>query len=151
MAPLATVEPTQLPSVLRRVEERLRQEASPTSADELWAATYLLLGLRYDDRTVSEVVTRMSWLQESSTYQAIRREGLAEGRAVGQLEGRAEGRVDTARRFILDLGSDKFGAPSQTTTSILESISDLSILERLHRRILTASTWAELLASERLG
>lgn len=94
---------------------------------------------RYDQRTVSEVATRMSWLQESSTYQAILRHG------------RAQGRVDNARRFVLDLGTDKFGAPGPATASILESVSDLAVLERLHRRILTASTWAELLASERLG
>lgn len=139
MAPLAADGPALLPSVLRRVEQRLRLETSPTVADELWAATYLLLGLRYDDRTVSEVVTRMSWLQESSTYQAILRDG------------RAQGRVDTARRFVLDLGSDKFGAPDQRTVSLLETLSDLPTLERLHRRILTATSWTELLASERLG
>lgn len=38
MAPLAADAPAQLPLVLRRVEERLRQETAPTVADELWAA-----------------------------------------------------------------------------------------------------------------
>ncbi|MGE3912527.1 MAG: hypothetical protein AB7K36_24410 [Chloroflexota bacterium] len=138
MAPLAAVRPAEPPAILRQVARRVRQEAPPTIADELWAATFLLLGLRYDERTVREMVRRMSWLQESSTYQAI----LAEGRE----EGREEGRAEIARRFVLDLGTETFGAPDQATVAALQEISDLTTLERLHRRILTATNWAELLA-----
>jgi hypothetical protein len=48
LAPLAAVEPGQLPSVIRHLDERFEREASAMAANELWAATELLLGLRYD-------------------------------------------------------------------------------------------------------
>lgn len=82
----------------------------------------------------------MSWLQDSSTYQAI----LAEGRA----EGEARGRIAEARRLLIALGSEKLGAPSQPITTALDRIDDLQHLERLHHRLLTATTWSELLAAE---
>src|SRR5690242_2342982 len=71
LAPLADVQPDRLPELLRHLDERFRREALPSIAEELWSATYLLLGLRYDEATTREVERRMSWLEESRTYQAI--------------------------------------------------------------------------------
>jgi hypothetical protein len=36
-----------LPDVIRRMEERIESEAPPEEAEMLWAATYLLMGLKY--------------------------------------------------------------------------------------------------------
>lgn len=79
----------------------------------------------------------MSWLQESSTYQAI----IAEGRAQGE----ARGRVEQTHRLVLELGAEKFGAPDQQTRATLDAIDELELLERLARRVLTASSWNDLL------
>lgn len=74
----------------------------------------------------------MSWLQDSSTYHAL-------------LD---EGRVDEARRLILALGTEKFGTTDQSVVRKIESIDELDQLERVHRRILTADSWTELLATD---
>ena len=139
LAPLAAVEPADLPDVIQRLDERFRREADPATVADLWAATQLLLGLRYDDDQIRGLVRAMSWLRESSTYRAI----LDEGRA----EGLSQGRVIEARRVVLELGTEKLGPPTATVIRALEDLDDLDALERLIRRILTASTWQELLAS----
>jgi hypothetical protein len=131
LAPLAAVEPARLPSVMRQLDDRFRREAGPVGAADLWAATQLLLGLRYDDEQIRALVPAMSWWRESSTYQA----------AV------EEGRLVEARRLVRELGTEKFGAPDATAVRMLERIDDLDALERLLRRILIASTWQELLAA----
>lgn len=89
-------------------------------------------------------MTRKSWLQESSTSRAILAEGEARGVAVGE----ARGRVDEARRLLLALGTEKFGAPDLDTSDTVVDINDVETLERLLRRVLTKNTWTELLSSE---
>lgn len=90
----------------------------------------------------------MSWLQESSTYRAILAEGAARGEARGVAVGEARGRVDEARRLLLALGTEKFGAPDESATRTVAGIDDVDQLERLLRRVLTTESWTELLPSE---
>jgi hypothetical protein len=78
----------------------------------------------------------MSWVRESSTYQAI----LAEGRE----EGLEAGRRDEARRTLLRLGTRRLGPPDATLVARLDRIDDLAVLERLTDDALTASSWADL-------
>jgi hypothetical protein len=96
-------------------------------------ATYLLAGLRFAKETVKalfEGVRTMDLLQESSSYQLI-------------LE---EGGIKEARKIVLRLGRIRFGTPDEMTRETIEAIDDLDRLERLSERLLTASSWAELLA-----
>ena len=137
LAPLAAVERDQMPAVMERMAGRLQREASPDVARNLWAATSLLLGLRYDDRTVREVVRHMNWLQESSTYQAIMAEGREEGQEIG--------RTLEARRLLLRLAERRFGTPSASVVATVEAITDIDRLEQLSLELLTASGWNELL------
>ena len=73
-------------------------------------------------------------MRESVTYQEI----LEEGREEGQVQGE--------RRLLLLLGTSKFWTPSDTECQDIESISDLAELDRLAQRLLTASSWDELMA-----
>jgi hypothetical protein len=76
-------------------------------------------------------------MKESTTYRAILEEG------------RQEERPAEARRILLRLGDDRFGAPptpEQRTT--LEAITDADLLEDLTVRTGHVSSWAELLAPE---
>jgi hypothetical protein len=59
-----------------------------------------------------------------------------------------EGRLIEARRIILILGTDKFGAPSPWVAELIEATYDLEVLRRTVLRVLRASTWQELLAPE---
>jgi hypothetical protein len=54
LAPLGKVEPVEVPSVMRRMNERYEREAPESVVDELRAASQFLLGLRYDERQIDE-------------------------------------------------------------------------------------------------
>ena len=69
-------------------------------------------------------------MRESVTYQAI-------------LE---EGRIEELHRTILRLGRVRFGEADETTRRQIEAIRDLQALEELSVRLVTVSSWAELLA-----
>ncbi len=151
LAPLAAVEPERLPSVIQRLDERFEREASTMAANELWAATQLLLGLRYDAGEVGRLLGGITRMRESSTYQAILEEGRVEGRVEGREEGRLEGQMIEARRLLLDLGSEKFGPPTPATVMTVDGLDDLATLHRLARSVFRASSWQDLLtvASDR--
>jgi predicted transposase YdaD len=136
LAPLTTIDPGQLPSVLDRLDERFEREApTPSAVDELWAATLLLMGVRYDRDAILGLSQRVRRMRESVTYQII----LEEGEALGRLR--------QARRDLLDLGTEKFGAPDALTMSTLSSLDDAERLGRMVRAILRANSWQELLSA----
>ncbi len=87
-------------------------------------------------------------MKESSTYQAIlregRAEGIAQGLAEGRIVGREEGRADEACALILRLGTKRFGEPEISTITTLSTLS-LEHLEDLALRPLEVESWAELL------
>jgi hypothetical protein len=74
LAPLADVEPTDLPALVQRMAARINQEPRPRAA-KLWTATSLLMGLRFPDEQIAELLEGIMSLRESTTYQAILREG----------------------------------------------------------------------------
>ena len=49
LAPIARVSSTELPAVIKRMEERFETEADPHEIADLWAATYVLMGLVYPE------------------------------------------------------------------------------------------------------
>jgi hypothetical protein len=127
-----------LPNVIDWMADRLVRDATPALAGDLWSMTLLILGLRYDEDAVQEVIRRMNWLREFVTYHIIREEGRDEGRDVGQLEGE--------RRLLLRLGTVKLGAPPPHVVAATEGSDDLTLLERLGVTLLTASSWNGVLA-----
>lgn len=149
LAPLAAVEPDRVVDVIRRMDDRLTREAPPGLADELWAATLLLLGLRYDADVARQLLQGVSRMRESSTYQAILQEGREEGREEGRAEGETQGQLREARRVILRIGERRLGPPPADAADLLGAIDDLAALEQLVDRALTASAWSELLADLR--
>ncbi len=94
LAPLANVTPDELPGLVARMSVRINSEARSRSL-KLWTATYLLMGLCYSEELVSRLLEGVHNMQESTTYQAILREGLKKGLAEGREKGLAEGRGRT--------------------------------------------------------
>ncbi len=74
-------------------------------------------------------------MRESTTYQAILREG------------REEGREEEARKFLRRQGAKRFGAPTPTVLATLDQIEDLDRLETLGDRIVDpeVTSWDQLL------
>jgi predicted transposase YdaD len=156
LAPVSAVARSALPGVIRRMHQRLEAPAARRYAPELWTATYVLLGLRYDKGFAQSLLREVLSMKESTTYQAILQEGRAEGRAKGRAEGltegltqgRAEGLTEGARLVLLELGEDRFGAPDAEARARIEAIGDVGKLKELARSVSRVGSWRELLASQ---
>ena len=144
LAPLGEVPPRQLPRVIAQMKRRLDREATPRLAKELWSATYILMGLRYEEALIQAVLKGVGSMRESVTYKAILEEGKAEGIA--------EGSVHEARKMILLQGRSRFKQPaSPQVVAALEAITEASQLEELGIRLLQVSSWQELLGTNGAG
>ena len=130
LAPLTDEAASTLPSVIGRMEDRLRQEAPPEEADKLRTAAFVLLGLRYSPQVAEQLFRGVTSMEESSTYQYI----VAKGALKGE------------KRLLMLQGSKRFGPPDAKTAAAIEAITDLERLEQLGERLLDASSWEELLA-----
>jgi len=136
LAPVSDVERSALPDVIRRMKARLRRAEH---ARELWAATYVLLGLRYTADVADTLLRGIVTMEESTTYQAI----LARGRD----EGEHEGVLKEARRMLLLLGEDHLGRADAATTAAVQAINDVPQLEQLAKRVYAVTSWQELLGT----
>ncbi|MHB1559751.1 MAG: RpnC/YadD family protein [Isosphaeraceae bacterium] len=150
LAPIARVKRDRVPRVLVAVAERLRREATPEQVSDLWGSTAALIGLRYADpeieeilRGVSAMVLGIRGIEESSVYQAILKKGIAEGEARGEARGRAE----QARETLIDLGCKKLGPLRKKAKAKIAALEDLDRLKSLTRRISDVASWDELLSS----
>jgi predicted transposase YdaD len=121
--------------------ERMRQRLAPAehreTAPDLWTATYILMGLRYEQEAIHRLLRGVRKMKESVTYQAI----IEEGREEGVLRGIPKGACHT----LLVQGTEKFGEPSPEVKERLEAIDDLHRLDQLSLRLLAAESWEELL------
>jgi len=81
-------------------------------------------------------------MEESTTYQAIIRKGVAEGRTEGALE--------EARKLLLRLGQTHFqtAAPADVQAQV-EAMQDLEQLEQRLLRVTQLHSWDELLPPRR--
>lgn len=133
LAPLADVPAEQVEGVVHRMEHRIAADASQREADDLWAATYVLLGLTHSREFAAEIMRRVLSMKDSVTYQAI----IEEGEVLG------------ARMILLDQGSLRFGPPDEAARATLLSLNKPGQLKKLGRRLLEVSSWEELLATPR--
>jgi hypothetical protein len=115
--------------VIRRIDERLTQEAAPDVRAHLLAATYVLCGLRVSPEVATPLFQGILDMKESSTYQAILNEG-----AIGSLQ-----------KTLLILGKQRFGQPQQAVEHAIRGLSDRQRLERMVEKLDGCSTWEELL------
>jgi predicted transposase YdaD len=81
LAPVSNVSEGEVRQVIRHMKERLSGPQAPRRAPDVWAATYVLLGLRYSDEVAHALFEEVLGMEQSATYQAIVRKGREEGRA----------------------------------------------------------------------
>ena len=146
LAPLANVSTEDLPSVIDRMQERLRQETTPADAAELWTGTYVLMGLRFPRELSSQLLRGVRGMKESVTYMEIFEEGEAKGEARGEAKGEAKGEVKGERNLILRLGRKRFGEPDAVTVAALEAITSVERLGQMAERLLEVENWTDLMA-----
>jgi hypothetical protein len=73
-------------------------------------------------------------MRESSVYEGLLQEGLAKGRA------------QEAKRILHRFGESRLGPPDPASQAALEAVEDVERLEALLDRVLSASSWEDLLA-----
>jgi predicted transposase YdaD len=139
LAPLSAVAEAELPGVIRRMDQRIRAEATADEAGTLWTAADVLMGLRYPRQLVAQLLQGVHGMKESVTYQAIVEEG--------KVEGKAEGKVEARQEVLLQLGRKKFGVLDPSSEMALRGITDPDRLTRLIDALLDVSSWKELLAT----
>jgi predicted transposase YdaD len=141
LAPISAVTEAELPGIIERMEARLQSRRLRRYVEEIWSATYILLGLRYSRELAGQLLRGVRSMKESVTYQAI----LEEGEAKGEAKGKVAGALSEARKFLLRQGAIRFGPPAARVTAALEGIADVERLEELGERLLSAASWEELL------
>jgi hypothetical protein len=134
LAPLAAGAADQIEAVVERMRRRFVAEA-PAEEGTLRAATYLLMGLRFDAETARRLILGGRQMRESSTYQAILEEGQLEGALI------------EARKILLDLGTRLLGDPGAAVKKKIDDIPHLDVVENLLKRIPDVASWQQLLPS----
>jgi predicted transposase YdaD len=135
LAPIANVELSEMPGLIRRMQSRL-DAATPAFEKDLWMITHLLMGLKFGPEQTHDFlrgVFQMLDLRVSTTYQSILKEGEATGEAKGE------------RQVLFLIGSKRFGEPDAATRAAIETITSPQRLEELAGRLLEVSSWADLL------
>jgi hypothetical protein len=100
-----------------------------------------LAGMRLDPNEVRALGRRlrtMNLLKDSSFYPVLKEMVAEASERYGEVKG--------ARKLLIHLGRIRFGRLDKTTRAAIEAIDDLERLETLSERILTATSWADLLA-----
>ena len=136
LAPLTNVPDSEeaLRGLVRRMAERINAEPEARAA-KLWTATCLLMGLRFSEELAFQLLEGVQNMRESTTYQAILREGRQEGKVKGEQE------------LLLRQGTKRFGEPDAATIAAIEAIQDIDRLGVIGERILEPDIrdWDDLL------
>src|SRR5262249_52532226 len=120
LAPISAVTRAEVPAVIERMKERLRGRREQALAKDLWTATYILLGMRYDPAFAKHLLRGVMTMKESTTYQAILEEGA----------------LQDAREMLLRLGQKRFQATPAAVKRSVAVITDLERLRELALRVL---------------
>jgi predicted transposase YdaD len=145
LAPISAVTEAELPGIIERMRRRLSGRRVRRQAETVWAAAYILLGLRYSAALAEQLFRGVVSMEESSTYQAILKKGLDKGLQEGREQGLLEGEVREAKKLLRLLGDAAFGQPDARTAEAIERLTDIGRLEELLQRVRTAGSWHELL------
>jgi hypothetical protein len=122
-----------LAGVIKKMIERLRNEAPPEQVRRLLTAAFVLTGLRVPRQKASQLFQGVRAMRESDTFMAI-------------IE---EGEVNEARKMVLRLGQKSLGVPDEAVTTAVEGTTDLERLELMMERIGEVESWQQLLATPR--
>jgi predicted transposase YdaD len=138
LAPISAVPKDEVPGVVQRINDRMREARDRVQVERLWTATYVLMGLRFEQSFTDKLLEEVLGMEESVTYQAIVAKGRQQGIEIG--------RVQEARANLLRLGRRRFkaAAPPRVRRQ-LSKIEDRARLEELLDRLLDAGGWEELI------
>jgi hypothetical protein len=129
LAPISNIERAEVPDVLRRLHERLRQVGEQDQVDDILTSTAMLLQLRYSEgflAMLSDVLR--GELEQTTLYRAL-------ARSV---------RLEDWRKMLLLVGEKRFGPADAVVRAAVNAISQPEELERLCERAFEVNSWQEL-------
>ena len=104
LAPLAHIRKPDLGEVVESLRTRIDGQEDRPLAAKLLTASYVLMGLRYDQSQIDSLFSEVLQMEESVTYQAIMRRGLQQGLQ--------QGAMAEVRKAILIAGNKLLGPPN---------------------------------------
>jgi len=132
-------------AAVKRFEQRVEQEAGDAKRQaQVESTAFILMGLRFDKALVTSLFREVVQMKDSSTYQHILQEGMAEGLEKGLSQGLVEG----MHQMLVMSGEARWGAIMPAQQSAPEAITDTDRLKRMGKRLIEASNWDELLATK---
>ena len=130
LAPIGATVEGDLPRVVARMGERFDKPEAKRQAPELWAASSILMGLKYERALIERLITEVRGMAESVTIDIFKEWGAKE----------------LARKIILQQGTVRFGEPPDAVKQAIERTEELTRLVELATRLLQVDSWDELLA-----
>lgn len=152
LAPLANVREEELPGLMLELQKRWRTMPAKEST-ELAHATFILMGLRYEQSLILQLYRGITTMEESVTYQMILNKGkdigLITGRQEGHQEGRQEGRQEGEQRMarvaLISVLESKFGQIPSDLTAAIEQITDVNRLARMLKVVFSQAQPSDIL------
>jgi len=98
-------------------------------------------------------------IEASFTYDCIRamipdelwaeacEQGWSGDFALAWERGYAKGSLEQARRILIKLGTQQFGAPPERVVAVVQAMDDTAQIDSRIMRVLTATSWDETMAS----
>lgn len=132
LAPLGKIEAEELPELLRQMQLRLESEIPRSGWNEYWTGTRVLMGLKYPDELIEELlkgIFQMFDIRESSTIQRFLNEGREEG----------------TKQALVRVLTHRFGTVAPKLQEYIEAVSDAEVLQILIDRALDVQHPEELL------
>ena len=135
--------------VVVRIKERVEKECPPDKQGDMYALVLFFLGSVVEFDIAMEIMKGAKGMEGSVTYQRVFDEGILkgiqQGKQQGITEGIEKGKIEEARKTLIMIAELKFSAPKASQRKRINSVSDLSKLEDLLRKVITTNSWDELL------
>lgn len=131
LAPVSAVRKTELPRVVREVAERLEIDGGDR-APEMWAASSILMGLKYEEAFIDRLLVEVQAMAESVTFKVLEDRGS----------------LKTVQKTLLHQGTVLLGEPPDAIREKIMGtrITDLPRFDDLLLRLLKVNSWDELMA-----
>ncbi len=139
--------------VVARIKERVEKECPPDKQGDMYALVLFFLGSVVEFDIAMEIMKGAKGMEGSVTYQRVfdegilkgLQQGIQQGKLQGITEGIEKGKIEEARKNLIMIAELKFSAPKASQRKRINSVSDLSKLEDLLRKVITTNSWDELL------
>jgi hypothetical protein len=128
LAPISNVTESEVPDVLRRMNQRLQVFGEGVRVEDIWSSALRLMGLRYKQEFLTMISDVVREFEDSPAYRIFTRRPVA----------------DALRELLLSMGSKRFGPADAVVLAALNHIDEPDELKQLAERLVDVHSWQEL-------